>query len=1416
MKRKFYFLNQIQKIFFLLGFMIFSSISLNAQTVFHVSTSGDDTDDGLSWVTPLRNLQTALDLATAGDEIWVAQGTYYPDEGANQTPDDRNSTFTLKSGVKVLGGFIGINGAIIPRDTELFPTILNGDIDQDDTNIPMGANSYHVVTGADNAILDGFTIQSGFADGSGPNENGGGIYNTADGMLVMNCIITKNDAIHGGGLYDSGLISRIENVEFVTNNSNIGGAVYNDNAFSTFVNCQFLGNATSQGGAVYNTGTDPNTFINCLFSGNLASQEGGGIYNIGSPLNLISCTVSGNNASVSAGGLYLENTNLGVFQNTILWNNMAAGVVNLAGSTLTQTNSVVTFANCLVENYTPESQGGTVGILSNGDPGFIRNSTPSTAPNNNGDFRLLFNSIALNVGDNSLNTESTDLLGNARIQDTTIDLGAIEGGFTRIYYVSETTGDDNNTGFSWNSALKTVQTALSLTVAGDAIWVTKGTYYPDDGAGQTDNDRASTFSLKEDVKLYGGFSGSETALSERNIAINETILSGDLDQNDSGTPTGVNAYHVVSHSNGFSRATVIDGFTITAGLANGTDARDKKGAGMILEFADLTITDCYITGNEAEADGGGIYDESCTFIISSSRIVGNTAAQGGGIFNIFDAIPEIVNCEFRSNTATSGAGAFNTQALPSYKNCVFELNSATVSGGGMLNDTASGDVINTSFKGNSAANGGGVYNINFASPFFTNCLFTGNNASSTGGGMDNSVDAAPNLINCTFSGNSAGSDGGGIYNTGSGSSIVVKNSIFWNNQANGVTNTESASIAENNGSNATYTTSLVANFTVSGGIIANADPMFVSEVDPTTTPNNSGNFRLLTNSIAVNVGDNASNTQTEDLDGNTRIQDTTIDLGPYEGETTVTTWQSSSSTDWALGSNWSNGVPSAGVSAIIPASASAQPEIDAGITYEVNNITIENGAILTLKKDAFFTANGNVMGTGDLMINSGGSVIVNSSSTVNTIYKRTLDTTNEYWISSPVVGQDIDAFAANHPLANGPGADDRHLLTYNNITRTFDYYQDGSTNSGDFLSGTGKAIKLITAGDLTFTGDFPTSDVGIAITNNTNSYNMLGNPYPTSIAANSLTTQSNNVLTANLNVLSEQTLWLYNASLGVYQAINQVSGANYIAPGQGFFISARSNGNFQFTESMQSHQSDMFQRTTTNTTKIDFELTNGTDTRAITVAYRNDATTEFDDGLDSSLFELFSSTETFEFYTQLVQNNFGRKIEIQSLPDSNYENMVIPVGVKASNGETITLTAANITGIPTGFGIYVEDKSDNTFTSIGEAGESFEVTLDANLDGAGRFFIHVSDVALNNDDLTISDTEVKLFLKSGNLLQINGVETGKDAIVTMYSITGQQVLRTSFVGELANQISLPKLKTGLYVIHVNTEKGRTIKKVLKH
>lgn len=1385
----------------------FAFVANSQNIVYHVSTSGSDSNDGLSWVTPIKNLQTAIDLAVSGDQIWVAQGTYYPDEGTGQTNDDRTSSFVLKSGVEIYGGFIGINNVLDPRDFRKHPTILSGDLDQNDGASATGNNSYHVVTGVGNTVLDGFTITRGFATGTGPNEDfGGGLFNSTASPTISNCIFDRNTAVTGGAIYNTNSSPTITNTTFSTNNSNAGGAVYNTNSSPSFTNCFFLGNSSPVGGAIYNTANSvSNSLINCVFSGNVASQKGGAIYNLQTVLTLTNCTVTGNKADIEAGGLYVENSTSVTIQNTIIWNNSANSITNVASATLTETNSTVTFANSLIHNYTPENQSGTVGVLSNGDPLFINYIDPNSAPNLNGDYRLMANSPALDVGNNSLTTETMDILGNVRVQNTTIDLGAHEGIFRRAYFVS-TTGNDNNNGLSWESAYKNLQTAIANASSGDQIWVLKGTYYPDEGIAQTNDDRTSSFKLKDGVAIYGGFSGNETVLEERNPSHNVTILSGDLDGNDSGTLTGNNAYHVVTNDTGQSQETILDGFTITAGLANGSTDELKNGAGILIAQGTALIHGCTITRNEATNNGGGISIESATPIITDCKFTQNTAAGGGAIFTLFDAAPEITGCTMSNNTASTGAAVFNKEALPRFTNCTITNNTATGSGGGMANETASPEINNVIFKANTANNGGGIYNTNFASPILINCLLTGNKAV-IGGGMDNSSSAGPSIINCTVSGNQATNGGGGIYNDNC--TLVVTNSIVWNNSANGVTNTTSSSLSENSGSTTTYKNSLLANFTIQTGIILNSSPLFVTDLDPANAPSISGNFHLQATSVALNVGDNASNTLALDLDGNTRIQATIIDLGVYEGEVILSTWTGAVDTDWATAGNWSNGIPSSSLSAIIPNTGN-QPIISGTTNAEINGLIIDANVTVSIITDGTLTVNGNLNNAGTLIANSGSSLIVKGNSTGMITYKRTLGTTGHYLVSSPVKGQDIDVFAAAHPLENGPGALDKVLYTYDNTALGLVYYQDGSTNSGVFAQGEGRGIQLNVADDISFTGEMPVTDIAVSMTSNTNGSNLLGNPYPSSIPLNTGASQTQNILDLNKNNLTEQTVWLLNASSGFFESVNQASPAEHISPGQGFFVSAKPNTIFNFKESMQSHQADNFNRVAnTNEPRITLNLTDGSITKNAQIIYLNNATTGFDNSLDSSIFELTPSD--FNVYTHAVANGFGRKLEIQSLPNSNFENMVIPVGIKALSGSSITFTV-DTSNIPSGFNVYLEDKNNNSFTQLDIVNSDYSVNLASDLDGVGRFFLHLSSTALSLDD--IRTEHISMYLSSSNNLRIVGIHN-EAAEIRIYSLLGKEILRSKLIGNGVDDISLSNLKQGMYIVKMKMKNGNFIKKIIK-
>jgi len=518
----------------------------------------------------------------------------------------------------------------------------------------------------------------------------------------------------------------------------------------------------------------------------------------------------------------------------------------------------------------------------------------------------------------------------------------------------------------------------------------------------------------------------------------------------------------------------------------------------------------------------------------------------------------------------------------------------------------------------------------------------------------------------------------------------------------------------------------------------------------------------------------------------------TVPFGTYS-VTANTTWTGSSGTDWNTSGNWSNGVPTSSYNASIPDVTNA-PIISVSTGATVKDLTINESEGLT--------------------INSGGSLIVSGTSTGNITYNRNIPTTNWYLVSSPVEGQDIDAFVATEGIASGTGSN-LGLSDYNNATPGWEYYQNGASGTGNFTSGDGRSIKLVSAGDVSFTGTINTSDVNISITDATGSggdaFNLVGNPYPSFIAANNSADGTNNILKVNdadNDYLTESTIWFWNQGTSSFNQINHASAAKYIAPGQGFFLSANGNNSLSITEAMQSNQgTDSFQRLTTRP-EIALSLSNGTATRNADIYYLEGTTTGWDNGYDSSIFG--GVANEFAIYTHSVANGNGRNLGIQSLPPNNYENMIIPVGINAEAGTAITIDATT-NNFPEGINIYLEDKQDNSFTLL-EADSNFSFTPENNLDGIGRFYLHTTSGVLSANDFA-TNTNISIYTSSKDNLRIAGVQKGT-ATVRLYNILGKEVLNTSFVGSGVNDINLNAFPVGIYIVKLTTENGTLNRKII--
>jgi hypothetical protein len=377
-------------------------------------------------------LQTALANAVSGDEIWVKRGVHYPGAAGNRT-----ATFTLKNGVALYGGFAGTETSRDERDWQANLTVLSGDIDQNDINTDgnyiaetwtdiQGNNAYHVVTGGrtnNTAILDGFIITAGQANGGSPNDRGGGMYNNESNPTLTNVTFSGNYAAkYGGGMQNELSNPTLTNVTFTGSYAQYGGGMSIGVGSPSLTNVIFSNNSAQYGGGLDSSSSSP-SLTNVTFSNNSATDTGGGMYNWYSDSTLINVTFSGNLANYG-GGIYNDDHNEywrnPRLANVILWDNKAflgREIYNYRG-TPTISHSDIRGCGGSSSGWNPacgRDDGGNI----DANPLFV--DAPS------GNLRLQPGSPAIDAGNNAAVPAgvTTDLDGNPRF-DYTVDMGAYE------------------------------------------------------------------------------------------------------------------------------------------------------------------------------------------------------------------------------------------------------------------------------------------------------------------------------------------------------------------------------------------------------------------------------------------------------------------------------------------------------------------------------------------------------------------------------------------------------------------------------------------------------------------------------------------------------------------------------------------------------------------------------------------------------------------------------------------------------------------------------------------------------------------------------------------------------------------------------------------------------------------------------
>jgi hypothetical protein len=907
--------------------------------ILYVDGRATGANDGWNWNDAFTRLQDALAIAAEYPqvkEVRVAGGSYTP---AEPFSGDRDATFRIVKGLTMLGSYAGL-GAPDPdaRNLDAYTTVLSGDLNGNDGPDFAGyeENSYHVITCERNVgkiVVDGFEVRGGNAG----FRRGGGINGYYASPTVRNCKFIGNMANNAAAakLGDA----TVTDCTFIGNrSSSIAGAIGIGNSNGgTITRCIFISNsaAGSGGGAVQgnqlmvtdctfidNSAIDPlnivstggalnclqSTVINSIFIGNRA-ERGGAVSTFGG--TVIGCTFTENSGQM--GALYGSSVTL---VNNIFWNNNAGEGPQIGFDDSGLTSSV-SFCDVqggrqgiYVEDQPPEFQWGLGNI--DADPRFV---DPDGGDNIIGteddNLRLLPDSPCINKGDNTAvpPTVLTDLDGNPRIVNGTVDMGAYEFQGIQILYV-DADAPIGGDGKSWATAFKHLQDALFNAVSPAEIRVAQGIYKPHLNTYSTaPPSREDTFQLKNGVTIKGGYAGiGSPDHSARDIELYETILSGDLSGNDVEVddpcdlltePTRTeNSWHVVIGIRE-GKTAVIDGFTITGGNASkgaginvgnsrpliinctfeGNSATDSGGAVAICDLEPApTFINCKFNRNAAGKDGGGLWSEESNPILTDCTFNENWAGgEGGGIYG---GAETLTNCSFFNNSSQVGGGVWlDTRAT--LTNCIFAGNLAGY-GGGMYSERYSLTLSNCVFSGNTAKNNGGGM-LNSETSTFSNCMFIGNYAGRNGGGIYNFAYCHPTFSNCTFSGNYADGAGGGLYN-GDDTGAILTNCILWAD-----TPTE---IDLWIGGTAVITYSDVEGGWVGLGNI-DVDPCFIDPGywNPNGTPADAnddfwvdGDYHLSLDSPCIDTGDPnfMAEPNETDLDGNPRVIGGRIDMGAYE------------------------------------------------------------------------------------------------------------------------------------------------------------------------------------------------------------------------------------------------------------------------------------------------------------------------------------------------------------------------------------------------------------------------------------------------------------------------------------------------------------------------------------------------------
>jgi hypothetical protein len=483
--------------------------------------------------------------------------------------------------------------------------------------------------------------------------------------------------------------------------------------------------------------------------------------------------------------------------------------------------------------------------------------------------------------------------------------------------------------------------------------------------------------------------------------------------------------------------------------------------------------------------------------------------------------------------------------------------------------------------------------------------------------------------------------------------------------------------------------------------------------------------------------------------------------------------------------------------------------IASGNTY-FDTLTISPGASVTVAVGASITANSATILNSTSSAFS--SLIVKGNITGIINYNRytaligSADGGTNDLISAPVVNQTFGDFAtANTNLAASNTL--RAFAPYNTIAGAYENYDTTNNAATTLTAGIGYRAATTDGSTLKFTGAVRTDEVHISISDAAagNAWNLIGNPYPSYLNFSSFFNEnkaqfnSENAYQAvygyNGNSANGWTVW--NLATIADPAITEL-----IAPGQAFFVKAKTTGGaVKFTTAMQTTgNADDFivgKQRNVAVALCQLRLSSATDAATTAIYFIEGTTRGLDRGYDAATYA--ESSTDFSIFSNLVVDNTGSAMAIQSLDYADFNDVVVPLGIHAKLGALTISIDALATTLPADIQVYLEDRETSTFTLL--TTNDYTFTPASDLKGVGRFFLRYSAKSLATETSILDYVQIYSTDSSREII-IKGA-LNMNATADLYDAQGRLVLRQALKhARNTNTIDVSRLSAGVYLIKV--------------